>query len=222
MSTYTKMKEDWQQGDTDSLLQYIKDVFGPLQDYDKTNDYFSKLKILRDYYRNNEHRIFSNPDKYFMSYPVDWMTLFTPIEQMAWASIRCKRGVILYPQYPVLKYFVDFGNPIRKVALELDGKKFHNTERDKIRDQELRAAGWKVYRITGTEMNRSDFLDFYDCSNGQLDDDDTYKEIENWIMNTGDGVIEAIATTHFRLGEPSEDRWFVDLCSRSLKAHQLK
>lgn len=214
--------EDWQNVGQDDLLQYWKDVYGPLQDYHKTNDYLSKLKILREFYRTNEQRIFSRPDKFFMSYPVDWMSLFTPIERLAWNSIRCKRGVVLYPQYPVLKYFVDFGNPVKRVALELDGKHFHNTDRDRIRDRELRAAGWKVYRVTGKDMYRNDFMDYYDCSRGCLDDNETYTEIENWIMNTGDGVIEAIAVVHFRDGEAHENEYMFDLCQDSLKAHQLK
>lgn len=212
----------WEMPDTVELLQYYKDVFGSLKDYQHTNDYLAKLRMLRDYYRANEQRILSCPGKYFTSYPVDWMALFTPIERMAWSSIRCKRGVILYPQYPVLKYFVDFGNPYRKIALELDGKHFHNTAKDRIRDRELRAVGWKVYRITGKEMYRSDFMDFYDCSHAELDEQETQSEIENWLMNTGDGVIEAIATVHFRSGEISDGGWFENLCKSSLKAHELK
>lgn len=217
-----QIKDDCQQLDTENLFQYFKDVFGPLKDFVHAKDYLAKLKMLRDYYRTNEDRILARPDKYFASYPIDWMTLFTPIEQLAWNSIRCKRGVILYPQYPVLNYFVDFGNPAKKVALELDGKAFHNTEKDRVRDKELRASGWKVYRITGREMYRNDYMDFFDCSNGQLDEDETFSEIENWITTTGDGVIEAIANFHFRDGEEYETEYLHSLCAASLKAHQLK
>ena len=41
---------------------------------------------------------------------------FTPIEEWLWHDIRAV-DVVLYPQYPVLKFFVDFANPKAKVAV---------------------------------------------------------------------------------------------------------
>jgi len=75
---------------------------------------------------------------------------FTPIERWLWHDIRAADAV-LYPQYPVLGFFVDFANPKAKVAIECDGAAFHHPEKDAERDSQLRTAGWTVYRITGKD-----------------------------------------------------------------------
>lgn len=78
----------------------------------------------------------------------DWASIFTPIESSLWWDIRAKH-LHLWPQLPVGRFFVDFGNPIAKIAVECDGKKFHNAAKDAARDAELREIGWIVYRIPG-------------------------------------------------------------------------
>lgn len=75
----------------------------------------------------------------------------TPIETWLWSDIRALDAV-LYPQYPVGRYFVDFANPIAKVAIECDGAEWHNDKaKDAARDAELEAMGWTVYRISGSD-----------------------------------------------------------------------
>jgi very-short-patch-repair endonuclease len=73
----------------------------------------------------------------------------TPIEAWLWADIR-ECNAIFYPQYPVGRVFVDFGNPVAKIALECDGAEFHQDWRkDEARDAELERMGWTVYRFPG-------------------------------------------------------------------------
>lgn len=73
----------------------------------------------------------------------------TPIESAMWSDIRME-GAVFYPQHPVDKFFVDFGNPVAKVALECDGYAFHlDKAKDAARDARLRELGWTVYRFTG-------------------------------------------------------------------------
>lgn len=75
----------------------------------------------------------------------------SPIESALWHDIRAV-GVVLYPQYPVGRRFVDFGNPCAKVAIECDGAQFHqNADADQRRQREIEALGWTVYRLTGRE-----------------------------------------------------------------------
>jgi hypothetical protein len=76
------------------------------------------------------------------------MIFMTPIEAWLWADIR-NCNAIFYPQYPVGRFFVDFANPVAKVALECDGAEFHNAAKDASRDIELRDMGWEVYRFPG-------------------------------------------------------------------------
>lgn len=83
-------------------------------------------------------------DPYF--YPWE----MTTIEGYAWEDIR-GQGLPLYPQFPVLDYFIDFGDPRLKIGVELDGEAFHDRERDLNRDQRLWREGWRIFRIPGRE-----------------------------------------------------------------------
>jgi hypothetical protein len=60
----------------------------------------------------------------------------------------------LWPQLPVDRFFVDFGNPIAKVALECDGAQWHDEAKDARRDAILHELGWKVWRAPGWRCNR--------------------------------------------------------------------
>lgn len=75
----------------------------------------------------------------------------THIEGWFWSDIRAL-DVVLYPQYPVGRFFVDFGNPVAKVAIECDGAAWHlDKDKDAARDEALKAMGWTVYRFPGWE-----------------------------------------------------------------------
>lgn len=79
------------------------------------------------------------------------MTGLSPIEEAFWGDIRME-GVVLYPQYPVAGYFLDFAHPKVKVAIECDGQKWHMDRlKDRQRDAELHNLGWTVYRLTGKQ-----------------------------------------------------------------------
>lgn len=92
--------------------------------------------------------------------PYEWdsrgLLHMTPIEAWLWSDMR-DEGMVMYPQYPVDGVFVDFGNPVAKVAIECDGKAYHlDKEKDEARDLRLAGLGWTVYRLTGREC-RSEF-----------------------------------------------------------------
>jgi hypothetical protein len=73
----------------------------------------------------------------------------TPIEAAAWQELREQR-LPLYPRCPVGNVFIDFGDPVLRIGLELDGKDFHDSERDQVRDTTLwRNHGWRTIRIRG-------------------------------------------------------------------------
>lgn len=102
----------------------------------------------------------------------------TPIESNLWHMIRMF-GLEMYPQFPVGKYYLDFANPFYKIALEADGK-VHNLEevreRDMRRTMELGEAGWKIYRITGRELNQPFFIQ-------NEDGEDVPSELSEFIMS---------------------------------------
>ena len=159
------------------------------------------------------------PNTFYASYPFDWNKIFSPIEKQAWQAIKCKGGIVLYPQFPVGRFFVDFGNPYLKIALELDGKEFHSAERDIIRDSELKELGWTVYRVPGSEMYSTNYLEWYDMDVRDISHSARVGHIYNWFMNTGDGVIEAIKIVHFN-GSSYHD-CAEELAKESLDKHKL-
>jgi very-short-patch-repair endonuclease len=83
------------------------------------------------------------------AYTWDNIIQLTPIEDWLWVQIR-SADAIFYPQYPVGRFFVDFANPVARVAIECDGAAFHmDKAKDQRRDEELAGMGWKVYRVPG-------------------------------------------------------------------------
>ncbi len=96
-----------------------------------------------------------------------------------------------------------------------------------IRDNKLRSLGWTIYRITGKEMMRTHFETLESLRyKDDLDDEDKRQLIRNWIIETGDGVIEAIKTIYFK----DHDNHFYNttlghhyfyFCEKTLREHQL-
>ena len=83
----------------------------------------------------------------------------TPIECNLWSDIRGSGSLFFFPQMPVGPYFVDFGDPVHKVALEADGRAFHDSRRDSKRDAVLMDEyGWTVLRFSGRETYQEGIL----------------------------------------------------------------
>jgi very-short-patch-repair endonuclease len=91
----------------------------------------------------------------------------TPIESNVWHDIRAN-GLPMYPQFPVDGYFLDFADPVNKIAIEVDGKEFHSSkehkEKDREREKNLMLRGWRVYRLQGrqTYKDRDFFVELCD------------------------------------------------------------
>jgi very-short-patch-repair endonuclease len=217
----------------EEFVKYFKakDKLGA--DLEKANTYYQQLMALREYYIAREEEILATFQKsrflWATSYPTDWSRLFTPIEQMAWQSIRCKGRIVLYPQYPIGKYQADFANPGFKIALELDGKDYHNTERDRKRDAELAEMGWTVFRVSGAEMYRTDYKEWYEMEEmvwDEVNEEELLDNIRHWIMETGDGVIQAIKETYFdpvrhATITPYLGQMYRQYCYDTLETHKL-
>lgn len=110
------------------------------------------------FYKSYDPFIMDTPQNEWAGDPYAWdpFIQLTPIEAFLWSDIR-DAGVILYPQYPIGRYFADFANPRAKVVIECDGKAYHQDKaKDDARDEWMRSEGWSVYRITGAGC-RSDF-----------------------------------------------------------------
>lgn len=135
---------------------------------------------------------------------INWEGIFSPIEKQMWEAIRIFGRTPMYPQYPVLNYFVDFGNPFKKVAIECDGKNFHlDKEKDFIRDYELFRDGWTIYRVTGADCYTDVDREFWNLDLIER------KEMRDTIVDdyyeTVEGLLKAISVRHFNNKDISDD-----------------
>jgi len=131
-------------------------------------------------------------------YPIDWSPYFSPIESVAWGEIRCL-GLPFWPQFPIGQYFADFADPEKKVVIECDGKEFHSKERDTPRDAFMNANGWCVYRISGADCNRLVNPPWEEILDRSIEDDSAEARClyDNWFHKTIEGLVMAIAITHY-------------------------
>lgn len=154
--------------------------------------YFSALNQIKAVYQ-------SVPYEYLDPYFFDWFSIFTPIENSVWCDIR-STGIPFMPQYPAGNYFLDFADPVNKIAIECDGKEFHDKQKDKKRDAELSKSGWTVYRLTGAECNRLFEHDIFDSEFYN----DNQSVVSEWINNSSEGFIYALKTRKYKNAEPSK------------------
>lgn len=126
-------------------------------------DFAFRKKLVAEY-REREPRIRNAWPRTISPYFVDWLPIFTHIEVDAWNAIR-RLGLPFYPQYPVGRRFVDFGDPVTGLAIECDGAAWHDKVRDAERDAELADLGWTVKRFTGRQCvlpeDHPDSIDAY-------------------------------------------------------------
>jgi len=124
-------------------------------------------------------------------YLFDWAKHFSPIERICWNAMR-DYGLLLCPQYPVGGFFVDFADPVLKIAIEADGKAYHSEAKDKPRDVALSDLGWIVFRLPGSDCVR--YLE-----GGDTPDIDDYGRVDidqrnyDWLSTTSDGFFYALS-----------------------------
>ena len=153
----------------------------------------------------------------------DWSYILTPIEMDAWFWILQKGRTPFYPQYPVGKYIIDFGMPHLKIGLELDGKAYHDKDKDYARDKELKSLGWTIIRVTGKEMVRSQPDEIHAFH--EMDDIRQASPILNkWLRTTGEGVIQAIKGRYLKQTYPMPEEFigeYFAMCEASVNEHIL-
>lgn len=144
-------------------------------------------RAIKAFYDYNHESLLQSASEWGVS-PYSWDLTgleMSPIEALLWGDIRSV-GAVLYPQYPVAGFFLDFGNPAAKVAIECDGAMFHlDKEKDRKRDEKLRSLGWSVYRFSGRQCHE-DTKEVYDddgCCHVELSG--TFKRLSEIAQNHG-------------------------------------
>lgn len=115
-------------------------------------------KAIKAFYEASQEAILSAGKNDWGIDPYAWETFMflTPIERAFWNDLR-EEGCVMYPNFPVGRFFVDFANPCARIAIECDGAKYHtDVERDAARQREIEALGWTVYRLSGRACKQLD------------------------------------------------------------------
>lgn len=98
-------------------------------------------------------RLIHLSELYLRSDRSDGLPPLTPIEERLLAAMRNK-GLTPQVQFGVGPYRVDFAFPGHRLAVEADGRGWHDAERDRQRDEQLQTLGWKTIRFSGSEIFR--------------------------------------------------------------------
>lgn len=181
------------------------------QGYAEAKTMGDKWGHIRQVWQEHMSTVMAAPaDRWVSPYFVDWD--FSPAESAAWGALRSSSNVApLYPQVPVFNWFVDFGNPRRRVGLEVDGKQWHDPHRDRERDLQLWGQDWRIFRVPASEFLSNSASDLWrryqdrcewllaDGRDPEEENDSEIRELaEAYMMNTGVGVVDAIASQYFR------------------------
>ena len=87
--------------------------------------------------------------------------VFSPIEQYLWEALKdATLPEAVERQHKIGPYTIDIAYPKIKLAVECDGKEYHEDdkrqiERDQRRDKYLARRGWRIIRISGIEIRRN-------------------------------------------------------------------
>lgn len=140
---------------------------------------------------------------HFDPYRLDFVPDMTPIEAAVWSDIRCA-ALPFFPQMPVLRYFLDFADPFKKIGIECDGKEWHDAAKDAERDANLQSIGWIIYRIPGWKClrirTRPQDLLIEKMEQGYSREEAMYLtagQEREWFSTTSEGCIEAIRRNHY-------------------------
>jgi very-short-patch-repair endonuclease len=129
-------------------------------------------------------------------YFLDWSYHRTPIEELAWIDIR-NQGLPFYPQFPVLRFFLDFADPVQQIAVELDGAKYHDEQRDAQRDRILLEHGWRTFRIPGKRSLASG-VDINSVLAGAQNEVDAVYQLTQWGLAWSEGFFWALGFMFYR------------------------
>ncbi len=141
----------------------------------------NKFEKIRHYYYVNQDIIReSYPKCLSHGIPVLRMSDLSPIEIKVYEIIKFY-NLPLLPQFPVKKYFLDFGDPIKKIAIEVDGKAFYLDKRkDDLRQKEIENEGWTFYRIQGAKTYFP-IHEYYEHITGKVFENSLQNEISEFV-----------------------------------------
>lgn len=143
-----------------SPLCFDHNILAGMNKWDKIRLFYRQHadEIRKDWLRakNGESRPVQSWSEFEVShFCFDFYKELSPPEEIAWDVLKSYRTFLL-PQFPVKKYFVDFANPFLKIAIEIDGKKWHqDVEKDMVRQRDIEQDGWRFLRFSAIDAMTS-------------------------------------------------------------------
>lgn len=131
-------------------------LFPPLEDGVVGEDYRrwpktvqDRFHAIRQLYKYEPIRDSLRPYKCFLP-------IMSDIEEIFFERLRATR-TLLYPQFPIGKRFVDFGNPAWKIGVEVDGLRWHqDPSKDYERAKEIMGMGWRLFHVRSLVIYEND------------------------------------------------------------------
>lgn len=135
----------------------------------------------------------------YKPYLADFGNTLTPIEAAVWMYIRAA-GIPFYPQYPAHGVIFDFADPHKHIAIECDGKAWHDADKDAERDAKVLKHGWTVYRIPGHKCmrvlpNKQDLKEMLRYE--EISESEHHERLYRWLDDTAEGIVSQIADRHY-------------------------
>ena len=232
MDSFPSRKDIYREIYRDTWLHVLREKLEALGD--SREDFGRRCNLVRQAYMEMADIVFdaarrgSIAQPYFLPWEQFWEK--SPPEFDTWWSIRYYGGIPLYPQYPILNYFVDYGDPWQRIGIEIDGKNYHDEGKDLRRDEELFEIGWKIFRIPAAHTQPG-YLGPDDAFR-ELDEDAQQARLSQWLLETSDGVIRALKALYYERWTPSDyTTWyglseslgdfFMKCCYQTLDHHRL-
>lgn len=131
---------------------------------------FAERILIREYYS-----VHPNPGN---KNGLDWK--MSAIENLAWNILRANFNCRNFnPEYPIGKYFADFADPIKKIVIECDSKRYNGdaAEKDYERQRVIESLGWTVYRFGSYQIYSERYKDI-SSRDGSFYDYDTQQQEE--------------------------------------------
>ena len=153
-------------------------------------------------------------------YGLPWVQTFSHAEKFAWEKLHNHPSVMLYPEYPVGKFFLDFGNPALSIGVEIDGKNYHDKDYDFARDLALLRQGWIIFRVPAKELfwDLEHPADYVTRNGGSIEHDWNDPEVHevaiNYYLRSGDGFLESLENIIYRRAKPTvfgREWWWASL-----------
>lgn len=145
--------------------------------------------------------VFSSPEYLERGFDT---TPMTPIEELLAGEFRQISGLEYKSQYRISNSILDFLVEYKgsKVAVECDGRGFHQKELDALRDEKIKELGYETLRFTGSEIFRNPkecalkvrgFLEKKSKGVVKYELDDNLDESQLKAVKTANGAVRVLA-----------------------------